>query len=233
MEEIRLQKYIAMCGVCSRRAAEEYIVNKRVKVNGRLVTELGTKVTERDLVTVDNKKIHLEENKVYFMLNKPYGYVTTMKDEKNRKCITDLVHEKERVFPLGRLDRDTTGLLILTNDGDFANKVMHPSKEIYKTYIVNIDKEILEEDIKKLENGVDIGGFITSKSKVSIVDDSFRKIEIKICEGKNRQVRRMFSSLGYEVKKLHRIKIGNLELVNLQSGKYKKLNPRDIKKIFN
>ncbi len=233
MEEMRLQKYIAQCGICSRRAAEEYIINGRVKVNGRVVKELGTKVTGKELVTVDNKKIYLEENKVYLMLNKPYGYVTTMNDELKRKCVKDLIHVRERVFPLGRLDRDTTGLLILTNDGDFANKVMHPSKEIYKTYIATLDREIDDEDIEKLRNGVDIGDFITSKAKVNIIDESFRKIEIRICEGKNRQVRRMFEAVGYTVKKLHRSKIGNLELVNVPNGKYKKLNERDIKKIFN
>ena len=231
LEEMRLQKYIASAGVCSRRAAEEYIKNGRVKVNGKLVCELGVKVTAKDTVLVDNKKIEIEENKIYLMLNKPHGYITTMSDEKNRRCIKDLIHEKERVFPLGRLDRDTTGLLILTNDGDFANKVMHPSKEIYKTYIAKIDKEIKLEDLEKLENGVDIGDFITSKAKIKEINS--KTIEVKICEGKNRQVRRMFSALGYEVLKLHRSKVGNLELGNLQIGKYVKLTEKDIKKIFN
>ena len=230
-EEMRLQKYIASAGVCSRRAAEEYIKNGRIKVNGKVVCELGVKVTSKDVVLVDNKKIKLEENKIYLMLNKPIGYITTMKDEYNRKCVKDLIKEKERVFPLGRLDKDTTGLLILTNDGDFANKVMHPSKEIYKTYIAKIDKDIKSEDIQKLQNGVDIGDFITSKAKVKEINN--KTIEVKICEGKNREVRRMFDALGYKVLKLHRSKIGNLDIDNLQIGKYKKLTNKDINKIFN
>ncbi len=231
LEEMRLQKYIASAGVCSRRAAEEYIKNGRVKVNGKVVSELGVKVTTKDAVFVDNKKIEIENNKIYIMLNKPHGYITTMCDEKGRKCVKDLIHEKERVFPLGRLDRDTTGLLLLTNDGDFANKVMHPSKEIYKTYVAKIDKEITLEDVEKLKNGVDIGDFVTSKAKVKILKENL--VEIKICEGKNRQVRRMFDSLGYKVLKLNRTKVGQLELKNLKMGSYIKLTEKDIMKIFN
>lgn len=231
LEEMRLQKYIASAGVCSRRAAEEYIKNGRIKVNGKVVSELGVKVTTKDAVFVDNKKIEIENNKIYIMLNKPHGYITTMCDEKGRKCVKDLIHEKERVFPLGRLDRDTTGLLLLTNDGDFANKVMHPSKEIYKTYVAKIDKEITLEDVEKLKNGVDIGDFVTSKAKVKILKENL--VEIKICEGKNRQVRRMFDSLGYKVLKLNRTKVGQLELKNLKMGSYIKLTEKDIMKIFN
>ncbi|MBR6529463.1 MAG: rRNA pseudouridine synthase, partial [Firmicutes bacterium] len=161
MEEIRINKYIASSGVCSRRKAEEYILAGKVLVNGVVNTELGYKVKEEDIVVVDGKQISLEENKVYIMLNKPKGYVTTSKEQFGRPSVLDLVKVEERVYPVGRLDMDSEGLLILTNDGEFSNNVIHPTKHISKKYEVVLKENITEVSIKKLENGVDIGGYVT------------------------------------------------------------------------
>lgn len=230
MEEIRINKYIASSGVCSRRKAEEYILAGKVLVNGVVNTELGYKVKEEDIVVVDGKQISLEENKVYIMLNKPKGYVTTSKEQFGRPSVLDIVKVEERVYPVGRLDMDSEGLLILTNDGEFSNNVIHPTKHISKKYEVVLKDNITETAIKKLESGVDIGGYVTRPAKVEKVTD--KKILITIGEGKNRQVRRMIETVDNKVLNLKRIAIGGLKLDKLKSGEYIKLDEKLINKIF-
>ena len=221
----RLNKYIASCGVCSRRKADELISSEKVKVNGQVVTNLGEKVSPKDIVEVDNKLIHKEEKKVYIVLNKPKGYVTTNSDEYNRKNVIDLIDENVRVYSIGRLDKDTEGLLLLTNDGEFSNKVMHPRNKIEKTYIVTTDTNVTNEQLEKLTNGVDIGDYITRPAKVKRIGND--KVQIIISEGKNRQVRRMCDSVGINLLNLRRIQVGNVLLGNLQSGKYRYLTAKE------
>lgn len=219
---IRLNKYIAMCGVCSRRKADELIESGKISINGETVTDLGRQVNEaEDIVCFYEKQLQLEEKKVYLMLNKPVGYVTTNADQFHRASTVDLIQESERVFPIGRLDQDTEGLLILTNDGEFANLLMHPRNKIEKTYLVKLDRRITKEQIDHLQNGVDIGDYVTKPARVN--QKSERMIELVIAEGKNRQVRRMCEAVGITVLKLRRIKVGNLALGDLPVGKYRHL----------
>lgn len=230
MDKIRLNKYIASTGVCSRRKAEEYILNGRVSINGYVVTELGTQVEANDIVCIDGKEIKLEERKVYIMLNKPKGYVTTSKEQFNRKSVLDIVKVEERVYPVGRLDMDSEGLLLLTNDGDFANNIIHPAKHIPKKYEVVLKEKITVDMISNLENGVDIGGYVTRPAKVKKIKDNIA--HITITEGKNRQVRRMCETVGNKVLSLKRVAIGNLKLGSLGTGEYVELIDKDIDKIF-
>ena len=188
---------------------------------------MGTQINENnDIVEVDNARIYLEDEKIYIMLNKPSGYVTTSKEQFGRPSVLDLICEDKRVFSVGRLDMDTEGLLILTNDGEFANNLMHPSKKVSKTYEVKVDKVVTDEMINNLKNGVDIGGYITKPAKVIL--KSKRDIEITISEGKNRQVRKMCNSQGLEVLKLKRISIDHLKLGDLELGKYRALTYKEI-----
>lgn len=227
---IRLNKYIATSGVCSRRNADELIASGKVKVNGIVIKEMGMQVDEiKDIVYVNNKKISVKEEKVYIMLNKPKGYVTTNNDQFDRPSTKDLIKEKIRVFPIGRLDMNTEGLLLLTNDGDFANKLMHPSNKVEKTYVVTLRKPITDEQIKKLQDGVDIGDYITRPAKVKRITPL--ELEIKISEGKNRQIRRMCESVNADLKNLKRIQIGNLKLGDLKLGKYRLLSLDEISNI--
>lgn len=234
-DEIRLQKFLAEAGIASRRKCEEYITQGRVKVNGSIVTELGTKVnTSRDKVEVDGKIVENQNNnKVYILLNKPIGYVTTVDDQFGRDTVMDLVKVKERIVPVGRLDMYTSGALILTNDGDFVYKVTHPKHEVEKTYNATIKGKISNEDVKKLEDGVDIGGFITSKAKVKIlkidVEKDVSRIQITIHEGKNRQVRKMCEVIGKKVLALHRSKIGKITVKDLELGKWRYLRKEELK----
>ena len=228
---IRLNKYIAECGVCSRRSADTLIQSGKVCVNGEVVTNLGIKIDETiDNVKVNNKIIKKENKLVYIMLNKPKGYVTTSKEQFGRKSVLDLINTNLRVYPIGRLDMYTEGLLLLTNDGNFANKMMHPKNKIDKKYIVSVKGNITSEKIDLLKKGVDIGGYITKPAKVK---SNFEKneLEIVISEGKNRQVRRMCEAVKLKVLNLQRTKIGNLELGNLELGKYRYLNKNDLEKI--
>lgn len=228
---IRLNKYIAECGVCSRRSADTLIQSGKVCVNGEVVTNLGIKIDETiDNVKVNNKIIKKENKLVYIMLNKPKGYVTTSKEQFGRKSVLDLINTNLRVYPIGRLDMYTEGLLLLTNDGNFANEMMHPKNKIEKKYIVSVKGNITNEKIDLLKKGVDIGGYITKPAKVK---SNFEKneLEIVISEGKNRQVRRMCEAVKLKVLNLQRTKIGNLELGNLELGKYRYLNKNDLEKI--
>lgn len=230
MDEIRINKYIASSGVCSRRNADDIISSGRVKINGQVITELGTKVTNKDVVEIDGKIISIEANKVYIMLNKPKGYVTTSKEQFNRPSVLELVNVRERVFAVGRLDMDSEGLLILTNDGDFANKIIHPTKHVSKEYEVKLKNKIEDATLDKLRFGVDIGGYVTKPAIVKKINDT--EFIIAISEGKNRQIRRMCEAVENKVVSLKRVAIGGLDLGNLESGKYRILSDDDISKIF-
>ena len=215
MEQIRLQKYLADAGIASRRKAEELIKQGKVYVNGKIVNELGTKVTPNvDEIRYEGKKVEIEEKYIYILLNKPIGYVTTVKDQFNRDSVMDLVKIRKRLVPVGRLDMYTSGALILTNDGEFVYKVTHPKHEIEKTYTVTIKGIIKKEEVKNLEIGVDIGEYITKPAKVKILktdeEKNISRLEITIHEGKNRQVRKMCEAIGHSVLALHRSKIDGI-----------------------
>ena len=231
----RLQKAIAESGLTYRRKAEELIINGKVKVNGKVVTELGTKVTSKDTIEVDNKIIS-KELKEYYLLNKPRGYITSTSDDKNRKVVTDLINTNARIFPVGRLDYDTTGVLLLTNDGDFANILTHPKNGIDKVYIAKLEGIIKGEQINKLKDWVKLDGIITKASRVKLKkvnnEANTSMVEITIHEGKNHQVKRMFEAVGYHVEKLTRKQFGFFTTENLQSGEYRKLNQKEIKQVF-
>lgn len=215
MEQIRLQKYLADAGIASRRKAEELIKQGKVHVNGKRVNELGTKVTPNvDEIRYEGKKVEIEEKYIYILLNKPIGYVTTVKDQFNRDSVMDLVKIRKRLVPVGRLDMYTSGALILTNDGEFVYKVTHPKHEVEKTYTVTIKGIIKKEEVKNLEIGVDIGEYITKPAKVKILktdeEKNISRLEITIHEGKNRQVRKMCEAIGHSVLALHRSKIAGI-----------------------
>ena len=225
----RINKYIASCGICSRRKAEEYVLAGRVKVNDIIIKDLAYKVKEEDIIKIDDNIINKEERKVYIMLNKPKGYVTTSHEQFGRKSVLDLIDEDVRVYPIGRLDMYTEGLLLLTNDGDFANKLMHPKNKIAKKYIVTSKEKITQNQKELLESGVNIGDYITRPAKVNILTNN--QFEIIISEGKNRQVRRMCEAVRVNLTNLKRIQIGNINLGNLQTGKYRYLSDEEIKSI--
>ena len=236
MEEIRLQKYLAEAGIASRRKCEEYITDGRIKVNGKIINELGTKVNpEKDEIYFDDKKIENKEELVYILLNKPIGYVTTAKDQFNRDTVMNLIKIKERVVPVGRLDMYTSGALLLSNDGNFVYKITHPKHEINKTYTVTLKGIVTKEDVEKLEKGVDIGGYTTKPAKVKIlktdIEKNISRLEITIHEGKNRQVRKMCEALGKKVQALHRTKIGNISVKTLKIGQWRYLTKKEIQEL--
>jgi len=231
MEE-RLQKFLAECGIASRRKCEELIKGGFVSVNNQVVRDMGVKInTEKDVVTYKGKIVKKVDKMIYIMLNKPLGYVTTTKEQFERNKVTDLLNGiNTRVYPIGRLDYNTSGLLLLTNDGDLAFKLTHPRHEINKTYIVEVKGVLSEDKIEKLKNGVDIGDFITSPAQVNLVSSKkgYSLLKVVIHEGKNRQVRRMFAAVGHEVTKLKRIAIGDLKIGDLKSGQWRYLNAEEI-----
>lgn len=237
MEE-RLQKYLASCGVASRRKCEEYILQGKVQVNGKTITELGTKInTEKDVVEFEGKVINQTKKLVYILLNKPIGYVTTADDQFGRDMVLDLVKVKERVVPVGRLDMYTSGALILTNDGDFVYKVTHPKHEIEKTYTVTIKGIVQNNEVEQLKNGVKIDDYITKPAKVKILktdtEKNISRLEITIHEGKNRQVRRMCEAVGRKVLALHRSKIGKIGVKDLELGKWRYLQYKEVHELLN
>ena len=235
MEE-RLQKYMARCGIASRRKCEEIIIQGKVKVNGVIITELGTKVIGgSDIVEYNDTVISPEENKVYFALNKPEGYISSVKDEKDRLTVIDLVKVKERIYPIGRLDYDSSGLLILTNDGDIYNKIIHPRVEIIKKYVAVVEGEFNQEELDKFEQGIDIGGYTTAPATIKVISCTFNKttVEIAIHEGKNRQIRKMCAALNHTVLSLKRISIGNIKLGDLKRGEYRNLTRYELDYINN
>lgn len=237
MEEERVQKFLANSGIAARRKCEEYILDGRVKINGEVVTQLGAKVNpDKDIVEFDGKIVNKTERKVYILLNKPIEYVTTAKDQFDRPTVLDLVKVEEKVLPVGRLDMYTSGALILTNDGDFMYKVTHPKYEIEKTYTVTIKGIITKEDVKKLTEGVKIDDYISGKAKVKILktneEKNFSRVQITIHEGKNREVRKMCEAIGKKVLALHRRKIGNLDVKNLELGKWRYLSKKEVEELL-
>lgn len=238
MEEERLQKFIANQGICSRRKAEEYITSGRIKVNGNVIMELGTKIDpNKDIIEVDGKKIsNISGKKVYILLNKPIGYVTTTRDQFNRNTVLDLVNVKEKVLPVGRLDMYTSGAIILSNDGDFIYKITHPKYEVEKTYNVTLKGQVTDEEIEQLKNGVQIENYVTGKAKVKILridkEKDLSRVELIIHEGKNREVRKMCEAIGRKVLALHRTKIGNISVKDLRLGTWRYLKPNEIKSLL-
>lgn len=232
MEE-RLQKYLANNGVAARRKCEEYIIEGKVKVNGKVVTELGTKVNpETDKIEFNGREIKKVEKYIYILLNKPIGYVTTVKDQFNRPTVLDLVNIKEKVLPVGRLDMYTSGALLLTNDGAFINTITHPKNEIEKTYTVTVRGIVNQEDVERLEKGVEIEDYISGKAKVKILktdeEKQISRLQITIHEGKNREVRKMCEAIGKKVLALHRRKIGNLDVKNIEIGRWRYLTSKEV-----
>lgn len=235
MEMERLQKVIAASGVTSRRKAEELITQGKVMVDGVVIDELGYKVNGNEEIIVDGIKIN-KEDKVYYLLNKPRGVITTTSDDKGRKTVLDLIDDNRRIYPVGRLDYDTTGALILTNDGEFANNLMHPKNEIDKVYIAKISGFLTPSDVMSLKKGVVIDGVKTSRAKVRVrkTDKETRTsiVELTIHEGRNHQVKNMFKAIGYEVLKLKRERIAFLDVKNLSSGEYRVLNSKEVKQLY-
>lgn len=230
---MRINQYIASAGVSSRRKADELIEQGRVKVNGKKLTSPGYHVEDGDIVEVDGVRVEPADRKVYYLLNKPAGYVTSTADKEGRPLVTELVPDDIRVFPVGRLDYNTTGLLIMTNDGDLANALMHPSKEFNKKYLVRAKGIVTRAEAKRLEDGIDIGGFVTSPAEVHLVkhDRNSTIAEIIIHEGKNRQVRRMFEAIGHPVLELCRTGLGDLTIGKLSIGQCRKLSPAEVENL--
>lgn len=234
-EPIRLQKFISQCGVASRRKAEELILQGKVKINGKTAV-LGDKVTADDKVFVSGKRLVAPKARYrYIMLHKPRGFITTMSDERGRRCVAELVADVgERVYPIGRLDKDSEGMLVFTNDGEFANKVMHPRNSIYKYYRVTVRPSIDEEQLVKLETGVEIDGQKTAPAIVHVVHKEEGRVvlEMILHEGKNREIRRMCEAVGLEVARLKRTQIGGVKLGMLKQGSWRDLTDQEVKKLL-
>lgn len=235
----RLQKYIASCGICSRRKAEEYIKEGKVKVNNKVINDLGFKVSLNDIVMFEDKIVKKETEKVYLLLNKPANVITSTKDEKRRDTVLDYIPEKYknyRIYPVGRLDFNTSGLIILTNDGELTFKLTHPSNEIEKEYQVTVDKKFLQKDFFKLVKGIKVKDYFVKPRNLEIVetnkDSNTSVVKITIAEGKNHEVREIFNTLGYKVKKLKRIRIAFLDLTDLPKGSIRNLKIQEIKKLY-
>lgn len=234
-DRIRLQKYLSMCAVASRRKAEELIAQGKVKLNGK-VAQIGDKVSPRhDTVTVSGKKITAGRKNIYIMLHKPRGFITTMDDEMGRKCVAELVSDVgARVYPVGRLDKDSEGLLLMTNDGEFANFMTHPSKHIPKTYRVTVRPDVTEDMLTAFSTGMEIDGRITAPADARIIEKQENRVvlEIVLYEGRNRQIRKMCESLGLEVARLKRTSMGSLKLGMLHPGKWRELTEDEVHKLM-
>ncbi len=232
----RLQKVIANSGYTSRRKAEELILAGKVSVNDEIVKELGTKVNDDDVIKIDNKVLNKVEKKVYYLLNKPCGYICSLSDEKGRKTVDTLIDSPERIYPVGRLDYDTTGLLILTNDGELANILMHPSNNVEKVYIAKIEGILTTEEIYKLKDGVVVDGIKCVPKRVKIKKRDLEKnteiVEITIVEGRNHIVKKIFEKIGHPVNKLHREREGILTVTGMQSGDYRLLSNDEVRKLY-
>ncbi len=229
---MRLQKFMAHAGVASRRKSEEIIAAGRVKVNGELVREQGYLVEPGDIVTVDGKRIRMERENVILMLNKPRDVLSTTSDEKGRKTVLDFVEDSEhRLYPVGRLDRNTTGLILLTNNGEIAHKLLHPSFEIEKTYRATVDGVVTKEELRQLNTGIELEDGMTLPAKFRIIEvrNNKTRLSCTIREGRNRQIRRMFEAIDHPVLSLQRIQVGELKLGRLPMGKTRKLNNQELK----
>lgn len=228
---MRINKYIAKCGITSRRKADTLIEQGKISVNDKVMTSLGYIVQEDDVVKYEGKIIKLIEDKYYIMLNKPIGYTCTNSKKFDDKVIFDLIDIDTKLFSIGRLDKDSRGLILITNDGDIYNNVVHPRNEIFKKYIVKLDKSFLHSDKCKIESGIDIGDYITNPSRIKILGKNILQIEIN--EGKNRQIRRMFDVLNYEVIDLNRVSIGDIKLGELPIGSYRVLSDKEVNYLRN
>ena len=231
----RLQKILAKAGIASRRKAEDLILAGRVSVDDEIITTLGFVVKKGSVVKFDGKKVE-GENKVYYLLHKPRKYICSLKDEHNRKTVVELIDSKERIFPVGRLDYDTSGVLLLTNDGDFMNEMIHPSYHLPKTYEVTIDGVLSTPEIKLLESGITLDdGTVTLPAKLWVTKKDLVKktteFELIIKEGKNRQIKRMMEALNYNVTRLHRSKLAFIECKDLKAGEYRRLKPFEVKQL--
>lgn len=236
MSGIRLQKFLADAGVASRRKCEELIAQGRVEVDGRAVSAPGTKVIGNETITVDGKEVKTDRKKVYILLNKPVGYISSARDQFSRKTVLDLVDTvNERIYPVGRLDYDTSGLILLTNDGEFANLMMHPSHETEKVYRAVVKGKLGDDEIKMLQDGIAINGYVTSPAKVRVTETgrSDSTVEITIHEGRNRQVRHMFEALNHPVLHLKRVAIGPVKISGLEEGKWRYLSRNELEEIRN
>lgn len=236
MSGIRLQKFLADAGVASRRKCEELIAQGRVEVDGRAVSAPGTKVIGNETITVDGKEVKTDRKKVYILLNKPVGYISSARDQFSRKTVLDLVDTvNERIYPVGRLDYDTSGLILLTNDGEFANLMMHPSHETEKVYRAVVKGKLGDDEIKMLHDGIAINGYVTSPAKVRVTETgrSDSTVEITIHEGRNRQVRHMFEALNHPVLHLKRVAIGPVKISGLEEGKWRYLSRNELEEIRN
>lgn len=230
MEKFRLNKYIAKCGICSRRKAAELVKDGYIKVNGEVETNPAIEVTDEDAIEYNNKLLRRELNLIYLLLNKPKNVLTTMDDEHERKTVWDMVKEKvdERIFPVGRLDMMTTGLLLLTNDGDLTQKLSHPKFETKKIYELTIDRDISEEDFQKIKDGIELEDGFVKVDKISILDDDRSLFGIEIHSGKNRIIRRIFEHLDYSVIRLDRVYYAGLTKKDLPRGWSRFLSPKEI-----
>jgi 23S rRNA pseudouridine2605 synthase len=232
--KIRLNKFISNAGISSRRKADELISSGAVTINGKVVTELGVQVRAyEDLVTVNGETISLRPRFIYLLLNKPKDTITTTDDERDRKTVMDYVATTDRVYPIGRLDRNTTGVLLLTNDGELTNRLTHPSFEIEREYHVTLDKRLEREDAKRIaEGGIDIGeGDITGKSELAVADDNPKDVVLLLREGKNREVRRIFETLGYEVEKLDRTSFAGITHRGMSRGESRSLSNPELHRL--
>lgn len=228
---MRINKYIANSGIASRRKADELIKNGKVKVNGSILGQPGYDVKPGDKVCIDGKEIESRSDKVYYIMNKPLGVITSVSDDRGRMTVVDIVSaENERIFPVGRLDYNTSGLLFLTNDGEMANRIMHPGRKIPKTYRVRVAGHINKTGLSILRSGVRLKDFTTSAAKIDVITWNRRSmlLEVTIHEGKNRQIRRMFEAIGYPVQELERISVGNIKLGHLKQGEYRKLRKGEL-----
>lgn len=232
---MRLQVFLAKAGIASRRKCEELIKAGRVSVNEHIILDMGFKVDEKDVISLDDKKVAIESRKIYIALNKPIGYVTTVKDQFLRKTVIDLVKEiPERIYPVGRLDYDTSGLLLLSNDGDFTYKLTHPKHKVEKTYIVELAETLTLEQMNQFQKGIKIDNYITAPAKLECINQgkNYSQWKVTIHEGKNRQVRKMFLYFGYKVLTLKRISIGNIVLGDLAEGKWRYIKQEEISKLI-
>lgn len=233
----RLQKIIAEYGYTSRRKAEDLIRHKRVLVNGKVITELGTKVDRNDVISIDGVIINKDIKHEYYVLNKPRSVISAVSDTAGRITVVDLINTDARIYPIGRLDYDTTGLILLTNDGEFANTLMHPKFEIEKTYIAKLNRILTKEELHKIKNGVVVEDRKVDVRKLKVKNINKEKgtmiIEITIIEGRNHIVKKLFKTINANVLKLSRIGYGFLDIKDLKSGEYRKLSIKEIKKLYN
>lgn len=230
----RLQKVIAQAGICSRRKAEALIARGRVRVNGEVITEPGTKVSGSDTIEVNGQKLDKEE-KVYYLMNKPKGTICSVSDDKDRKTVLDYLPKDRRIYPVGRLDYDTSGILLLTNDGEFTNRMIHPRYHIPKTYTINLQGMLSPEDVQTLKSGLKTKTETYQPARVRILQKDYTRdrmiLELTISEGKNHQVKNMMEALGCEVRRLNRKSFGPLTAEGLKPGEYRRLKPREVKEL--